>query len=148
MLNISALTPSSFASNGTPDHGEVKTQKRKRNRKVLVCQLCHRHKQKCDRNLPCSRCVAAERPDQCTYETIAWTSQQEKQSASGSPRANDDDDERNGEFVPNGHDSLESQSQPPKGPSKGQGTMNYHHGRVRCSGATHWAQLVFQVRPY
>lgn len=50
--------------NPAPGH-VVKAQKR--NRRVFVCIPCHRRKLKCDKLLPCSRCVAAEITDECSY---------------------------------------------------------------------------------
>ena len=50
--------------NPAPGH-IVKAQKR--NRRVFVCIPCHRRKLKCDKLLPCSRCVAAEIADECSY---------------------------------------------------------------------------------
>ncbi|WVQ75136.1 hypothetical protein IAR50_004745 [Cryptococcus sp. DSM 104548] len=42
--------------------------KRKRNRTVLSCTECHRRKQHCDRNIPCSRCVKRGIPSMCQME--------------------------------------------------------------------------------
>ncbi|WWC73523.1 uncharacterized protein I206_107495 [Kwoniella pini CBS 10737] len=43
-------------------------QKRKRNRTVLSCTECHRRKQHCDRNIPCSRCIKRGVPGMCRME--------------------------------------------------------------------------------
>ncbi len=40
----------------------------KRNRRVFVCIPCHRRKLKCDKLLPCSRCVAAGIAGDCSYQ--------------------------------------------------------------------------------
>jgi hypothetical protein len=126
MLQISNLTPDSFARGAEP--ADVHRPK-KRQRKVLSCDACHRQKVKCDRKLPCSRCIAANRADQCFYE------------GDKTPPAT-----MNGASVvlqqpsPAASDSTASV----KTNRKPVGTT-WRKGRARFSGMTHWAQLAFQV---
>ncbi|CAK7197538.1 hypothetical protein SEUCBS139899_000186 [Sporothrix eucalyptigena] len=56
----------SIADPYNPAPGNI-VKAQKRNRRVFVCIPCHRRKLKCDKLLPCSRCVAAEIADECTY---------------------------------------------------------------------------------
>ncbi|KAF2181687.1 hypothetical protein K469DRAFT_670795 [Zopfia rhizophila CBS 207.26] len=49
---------------------EIKTRKRKR-RAVLSCNICRRRKLKCDRQLPCNRCVNGGILDSCAYDQDA-----------------------------------------------------------------------------
>ncbi|KAK6355630.1 hypothetical protein TWF718_000025 [Orbilia javanica] len=41
---------------------------RKRNRKALSCKPCRNMKVKCDRSMPCDRCVKNNRSGDCTYD--------------------------------------------------------------------------------
>lgn len=50
----------------TPETSEVKVKKRKR-RAVLSCNDCRRRKLKCDRELPCNRCVQGGVAHKCAY---------------------------------------------------------------------------------
>jgi hypothetical protein len=43
-------------------------RKQRRQRAVLSCNDCRRRKLKCDRELPCNRCVKGNVADQCAYE--------------------------------------------------------------------------------
>jgi hypothetical protein len=43
---------------------------RKNNRPSLVCTNCRRRKVKCDRKLPCTRCVKSKLTDTCSYDSI------------------------------------------------------------------------------
>uniref|UniRef100_A0A060T3Q8 ARAD1A18062p n=1 Tax=Blastobotrys adeninivorans TaxID=409370 RepID=A0A060T3Q8_BLAAD len=42
--------------------------KRKRERKILSCLLCHHKKKKCNKKLPCDQCIARGTSDRCTYQ--------------------------------------------------------------------------------
>lgn len=46
---------------------------RKRRRVIISCTECHRRKQRCDRGLPCSNCVARNKQDSCRFEAGAPT---------------------------------------------------------------------------
>ncbi|KAI0843686.1 hypothetical protein F5Y06DRAFT_255571 [Hypoxylon sp. FL0890] len=48
-------------------HG--KAPPRKRRRIVISCTECHRRKQKCDRQMPCTNCVSRNKESACHYET-------------------------------------------------------------------------------
>ncbi|KLO15874.1 hypothetical protein SCHPADRAFT_239899 [Schizopora paradoxa] len=64
------------AGGGTPGNSESATNagssshkvKMRRHRVVLSCKPCHMHKQKCDRQYPCSRCIKRGDPALCIYE--------------------------------------------------------------------------------
>jgi hypothetical protein len=127
MFQISNLTPDSFAAGAEPP--DVQRLK-KRQRKVLSCDACHRQKVKCDRKLPCSRCVAGNRSDQCVYEggnepPAATNRASAVVIQQPSPAASDSTS------------SVKASRQPV-------GTT-WRKGRARFSGMTHWAQLAFQV---
>ncbi|KAJ8099589.1 hypothetical protein POJ06DRAFT_253993 [Lipomyces tetrasporus] len=47
---------------------------RKRRRIPVVCAVCRQRKLKCDRNQPCSACVAHDTTSMCTYAVKPWTS--------------------------------------------------------------------------
>ncbi|KAI6707966.1 hypothetical protein PZA11_003223 [Diplocarpon coronariae] len=49
---------------------------RKRKRIVISCTECHRRKQKCDRQSPCSNCVARSKQSLCHYENESLRKQQ------------------------------------------------------------------------
>lgn len=72
------------------DSGEGSTSARrpprKRRRIIISCTECHRRKQKCDRNLPCSNCVSRHKQDSCRYETGAPTAKAAQQQARGDER--------------------------------------------------------------
>ncbi len=42
-------------------------KKQRRQRAVLSCNDCRRRKLKCDRELPCNRCISGDIADQCAY---------------------------------------------------------------------------------
>ncbi|KAI1139831.1 hypothetical protein F5Y05DRAFT_424690 [Hypoxylon sp. FL0543] len=46
-----------------------KAPPRKRRRIVISCTECHRRKQKCDRQMPCTNCVSRNKESACHYET-------------------------------------------------------------------------------
>lgn len=125
---MSNLTPESFAPGAGPQDAP---RPRKRQRKVLSCDACHRQKVRCDRQQPCSRCIAGGRSEQCTYqggnEPPAITNKAAAVTQQPSPAASD---------------STTSIST--KTPRQPIGTV-WRKGRARFSGTTHWAQLAFQV---
>ncbi|KAH7412713.1 hypothetical protein BKA64DRAFT_567032 [Cadophora sp. MPI-SDFR-AT-0126] len=49
---------------------------RKRKRIIISCTECHRRKQKCDRQSPCSNCIARNKQSLCQYENEAARKQQ------------------------------------------------------------------------
>lgn len=85
-LSSSASSPPSRS--GDKDHATaaaeapVRPPPRKRRRIIISCTECHRRKQKCDRNLPCTNCVSRNKQDSCRYETGAPTAK-----AASKPRA-------------------------------------------------------------
>lgn len=52
---------------------------RKRRRIIISCTECHRRKQKCDRNLPCTNCVSRNKQDSCRYEAAAPTAKRARE---------------------------------------------------------------------
>ncbi|KAF2427390.1 hypothetical protein EJ08DRAFT_699617 [Tothia fuscella] len=128
MLHISNLTPDSFQDGA--EKPEV-MRPRKRQRKVLSCDSCHKQKVKCDREQPCSRCIAGNRVNQCTYNG--------SNNGSSSVTFN---------TVPT-HLPSPANSEPhailPKQPPKAPIATIYRKGRACFSGLTHWAQLAFKV---
>nr|XP_019043365.1 hypothetical protein I302_07940 [Kwoniella bestiolae CBS 10118]OCF22295.1 hypothetical protein I302_07940 [Kwoniella bestiolae CBS 10118] len=54
-----------YDEDGKNDSAGGGKQKRKRNRTVLSCTECHR---RCDRNIPCSRCIKRGVPGMCRME--------------------------------------------------------------------------------
>ncbi|KAK9370359.1 hypothetical protein V1509DRAFT_637962 [Lipomyces kononenkoae] len=46
---------------------------KKRRRVPVVCAVCRQRKLKCDRNQPCSACVAHDTTAMCTYAVKTWT---------------------------------------------------------------------------
>ncbi|KAK9490198.1 hypothetical protein V1508DRAFT_400137 [Lipomyces doorenjongii] len=64
---------------------------KKRRRIPVVCGVCRQRKLKCDRNQPCSACVAHDTTAMCTYAVKPWTSgslsdRQQKASIQSSAR--------------------------------------------------------------
>lgn len=90
MANQDELSP---LSSGDREHSAVeeapataaaaRQPPRKRRRIVISCTECHRRKQKCDRNLPCTNCVSRNKQDSCRYETGAPTAQAAQQHRAG-----------------------------------------------------------------
>ncbi|EJD00992.1 uncharacterized protein FOMMEDRAFT_169200 [Fomitiporia mediterranea MF3/22] len=52
-----------------PDQPGQATKKKPRTRVSYSCGECHRRKQKCDRQMPCSHCIARKVPDLCKAYT-------------------------------------------------------------------------------
>ncbi|KAK3386907.1 fungal-specific transcription factor domain-containing protein [Podospora didyma] len=65
-----------FPKQDVSDDAPTRPPPKKRRRTVISCTECHRRKQKCDRNLPCTNCVSRGKQNACRYET-------------GAPRAKD-----------------------------------------------------------
>ncbi|XMA15605.1 hypothetical protein WAI453_008396 [Rhynchosporium graminicola] len=63
---------------------------RKRKRIVISCTECHRRKQKCDRQSPCSNCIARNKHALCQYENeFARKQQLLEESANGTGSSED-----------------------------------------------------------
>jgi len=114
---FSILDPNNTAA------GQVRTQKR--NRRVFVCIPCHKRKLKCDKNLPCSRCVASGAPGDCVYQAFP--------SASKSTKS--------------GSQSRERTRTPPTVLPRDPARASYRHrdGRANISGSTHWSTVARDV---
>lgn len=61
--------------NNTSPEGHPRSQKR--NRRVFVCIPCHKRKLKCDKRLPCSRCVASGNAEDCVYQPFPSSPKQD-----------------------------------------------------------------------
>ncbi|KAF2399655.1 hypothetical protein EJ06DRAFT_531178 [Trichodelitschia bisporula] len=128
-----------------PNGGSDGQTRRKRRRKVLSCEQCHRQKVKCDRELPCSRCTAANRPQECTYQVFNVSSggtrvQHHHRNSDLTISPEDPTDTR-----PN-RNSPPIRRRSPSSPLIRQVKTYYTpKGMVRFSGGTHWAQLAFQL---
>ncbi|ATZ47736.1 hypothetical protein BCIN_03g00450 [Botrytis cinerea B05.10] len=86
-LNLDNLPPNhnlqavGAKNNVAPGPEAVKTEvpqkaPKKRKRVVISCTECHRRKQKCDRQFPCSNCVNRNKQDVCQYENESARKQQ------------------------------------------------------------------------
>ncbi|KAK4205793.1 hypothetical protein QBC40DRAFT_2238 [Triangularia verruculosa] len=80
--------PDAGLNNGTAaaeDNAPARPPPRKRRRIVISCTECHRRKQKCDRQLPCTNCISRNKHSACHYETGAPTAreQQRRQQLAG-----------------------------------------------------------------
>ncbi|CAP71055.1 uncharacterized protein PODANS_6_4250 [Podospora anserina S mat+] len=60
------------------DNAPARPPPRKRRRIVISCTECHRRKQKCDRQLPCTNCISRNKHSACHYETGAPTARQQQ----------------------------------------------------------------------
>ncbi|KAM5358636.1 hypothetical protein ACJZ2D_015120 [Fusarium nematophilum] len=68
VLRPDEATSTSFVNRHVSCSGNGKTHHRtKRDRAVLSCARCRRHKVRCDRKVPCSRCIKSKRESQCIY---------------------------------------------------------------------------------
>ncbi|KAK9358341.1 hypothetical protein V1504DRAFT_478030 [Lipomyces starkeyi] len=73
-------------------HALERTREIKKRRRIpVVCGICRQRKLKCDRNQPCSACVAHDTTSMCTYAVKPWTSgslshRQQKASVQSSAR--------------------------------------------------------------
>ncbi|KAG1815464.1 fungal-specific transcription factor domain-containing protein [Suillus subaureus] len=74
--NTSASETSSLKRRKTEeDDGDHIQVKKPRSRVSFSCGECHRRKQKCDRQIPCSHCVARKVPELCKAYTPGKTDQ-------------------------------------------------------------------------
>jgi hypothetical protein len=70
-----------YASSLRPDNGPLssgnqagsgrQTAKLTRDRAILSCMRCRKHKVRCDRKIPCGRCIKNKRESQCVYSEAA-----------------------------------------------------------------------------
>ncbi|KAK0732709.1 hypothetical protein B0T21DRAFT_452261 [Apiosordaria backusii] len=66
------------AAAAVEDNAPARPPPRKRRRIVISCTECHRRKQKCDRQLPCTNCISRNKHSACHYETGAPTAREQK----------------------------------------------------------------------
>ncbi|THV08496.1 hypothetical protein K435DRAFT_708323 [Dendrothele bispora CBS 962.96] len=75
----SLLSPSSLSSSKRKqleeDEPSPTTTKKQRTRVSFSCGECHRRKQKCDRQIPCSHCISRKVPELCKAYTPGKTDQ-------------------------------------------------------------------------
>ncbi|SPO05691.1 uncharacterized protein DNG_08378 [Cephalotrichum gorgonifer] len=64
-------TPGTFAASGGEGEQQQRPPPKRRKRAVISCVECHRRKQKCDRDLPCSNCKFRNKESACRYEPAA-----------------------------------------------------------------------------
>ena len=64
-----AASPYNSGAQGKRDGSNSKTENSRKPRAVLSCAECNRRKQKCDRQEPCTQCVARGVPHLCTPVT-------------------------------------------------------------------------------
>lgn len=57
----------------TPPEHTKRCIKLKRDRAILSCDRCRRHKVRCDRKVPCGRCIKNRRETQCVYTESTHT---------------------------------------------------------------------------
>ncbi|KAH8105858.1 fungal-specific transcription factor domain-containing protein [Cristinia sonorae] len=82
---VKSVNPTTPDSIGTPVHpsrrkadediSNTRASKKPRTRVSYSCGECHRRKQKCDRQVPCSHCVARKVPELCKAYTPGKTDQ-------------------------------------------------------------------------
>lgn len=72
-LSSASSPPSRSGDKENATEAPARPPPRKRRRIIISCTECHRRKQKCDRNLPCTNCVSRNKQDSCRYETGAPT---------------------------------------------------------------------------
>lgn len=75
-------TPTATNSNSTTTTPAERPPPRKRRRVIISCTECHRRKQKCDRNLPCTNCVTRNKQHSCRYEAAAPTARRAREYGS------------------------------------------------------------------
>lgn len=76
LQNLSLYASSLRLGNVSPSAADVdgfgnKGAKLTRDRAILSCMRCRRHKVRCDRKIPCSRCIKNKRESQCVYSEAA-----------------------------------------------------------------------------
>ncbi|EMD40742.1 hypothetical protein CERSUDRAFT_80391 [Gelatoporia subvermispora B] len=74
-MSESTPGPSSFTRRRSEDEDSSRISKKPRTRVSYSCGECHRRKQKCDRQIPCSHCVARKVPELCKAYTPGKTDQ-------------------------------------------------------------------------
>ncbi len=94
---------------------------------------CHRRKLRCDKRQPCSRCVQAGSPEDCTYQSLPSES---KKTPSVEPSE---------DLCFSLSDSLSSSEIPPSVPIAIKPFHRANDGRARISGTTHWSTVASEV---
>jgi hypothetical protein len=99
-------------------------RRRKRRRQILSCVACHRQKVKCDRELPCRRCIAGGRAKECHYGSQA-------SGIDSTPLRNGGQEISGGLPIGKAQPQLSRLSQ----------ATSYRKGRAVFFGWTHWARI-------
>lgn len=76
LQNLSLFASSLRLANVSPPAADLdgsgkQAAKLTRDRAILSCMRCRRHKVRCDRKIPCSRCIKNKRESQCVYSEAA-----------------------------------------------------------------------------
>ncbi|KAF3906845.1 hypothetical protein ABW21_db0202447 [Orbilia brochopaga] len=119
---------------------------RKRNRKALSCKPCRNMKVKCDRSMPCDRCIKNNRINDCVYEGEPESKKACITGLGGAYAPVSYDDTTAGKSV-QGPESLLSKTE--KLESKfnmqvrkvGTAITLYRGGKARYVGGSHWVHL-------
>ena len=94
---------------------------------------CHRRKLRCDKRQPCSRCVQAGSPEDCTYQSLPSES---KKTPSVEPSE---------DLCHSLSDSFSSSEILPSVPIAIKPFHRANDGRARISGTTHWSTIASEV---
>ncbi|KAK6359194.1 hypothetical protein TWF696_000358 [Orbilia brochopaga] len=119
---------------------------RKRNRKALSCKPCRNMKVKCDRSMPCDRCIKNNRINDCVYDGEPESKKACLTGLGGAYAPVSYDDNASGKRV-EGAESILSKTE--KMESKfnmqvrkvGTAITLYRGGKARYVGGSHWVHL-------
>ncbi|KAF3913347.1 hypothetical protein ABW20_dc0104858 [Dactylellina cionopaga] len=131
----------------TPDNAASRPV-RKRNRKALSCKPCRNMKVKCDRSMPCDRCVKNNRAGDCLYDGEPESKKACVTGIGAVYPANTFDEPLIGKNLPNLNQSGEKDSaDKPKSEFSmnvrkvGTAITHYKCGKARYVGGSHWVHL-------
>ncbi|KLU84048.1 hypothetical protein MAPG_03094 [Magnaporthiopsis poae ATCC 64411] len=127
---FSIVDPKSGGADGGGGSGGSRSQKR--NRRVFVCIPCHKRKLKCDKGLPCGRCVAYGAADDCVYQPLPCASSSSPSSSAAAARRSEPPSEPPNSSRASSH-------------ARARDRYLYHYrpsdGRCRAAGASHWTSV-------
>ena len=112
-------SPESLSTNFTDTHSHARQ--------------CHRRKLRCDKRQPCSRCVQAGSPEDCTYQSLPSES---KKTPSVEPSE---------DLCLSLSDSFSSSEILSSVPIATKPFHRANDGRARISGTTHWSTIASEV---
>ncbi|KAL8295202.1 hypothetical protein RB597_008547 [Gaeumannomyces tritici] len=127
---FSIVDPKSGSADGAS--GSSGSRSQKRNRRVFVCIPCHKRKLKCDKGLPCGRCVAYGAIDDCVYQPLPSTNSSSPSSSAAAAGRSEPSSE------PPNSSRASSQVR-----TRDRYLYNYRpsDGRCRAAGASHWTSV-------